>query len=171
MKKLIILTAVAVMASVSQAATFMWQLSTGESYAGMNVYAISGTTAASILSTFSSTDATAWTSAVEGFDFVTAGTGSRGSAKASIDGVNEGDSLVFAIVDGSIADGNKYYVTTDYTIPTGTTFTPPATGTAQRIAVSLAGSGTFSAAAVPEPTSGLLMLLGVAGLALRRRRA
>ena len=38
-------------------------------------------------------------------------------------------------------------------------------------------SGVFSAStpwqstAVPEPTSGLLMLLGVAGLALRRRRA
>ena len=31
------------------------------------------------------------------------------------------------------------------------------------------GSGSWTA--VPEPTSGLLMLLGVAGLALRRRRA
>ena len=30
---------------------------------------------------------------------------------------------------------------------------------------------TWQTAAVPEPTSGLLMLLGVAGLALRRRRA
>lgn len=34
-----------------------------------------------------------------------------------------------------------------------------------------AGAGWYGAAAVPEPTSGLLMLLGMAGLALRRRRA
>ena len=33
------------------------------------------------------------------------------------------------------------------------------------------GAGWYTAAAVPEPTSGLLLLLGVAGLALKRKRA
>ena len=33
------------------------------------------------------------------------------------------------------------------------------------------GGAGWYAASVPEPTSGLLMLLGMAGLALRRRRA
>ena len=34
-----------------------------------------------------------------------------------------------------------------------------------------ATGGNFTAAAVPEPTSGLLLLLGMAGLALKRKRA
>ena len=45
------------------------------------------------------------------------------------------------------------------------------TGTSLDAADGYAGAGWYSAAAVPEPTSGLLLLLGVAGLALRRKQA
>lgn len=37
--------------------------------------------------------------------------------------------------------------------------------------VGMASAGAWTATAVPEPTSGLLLLLGVAGLALKRKRA
>ena len=172
MKKLMVILAVVGLASATQAASFMWKLSTGSTYASMTVYGLTGTTSDAVLAAFGSNTATDWTAVVEGFDAVTAGTGARGGANGSNTGVSDGDKLVFAIIDGSIADGSKYYVTTEYTIPEGATFEPPATGTRQSIAVSLAGSGTFTATSpVPEPTSGLLMLLGMAGLALRRRRA
>lgn len=39
------------------------------------------------------------------------------------------------------------------------------------VAGGYSGAGWYGAAAVPEPTSGLLLLLGMAGLALRRKRA
>jgi hypothetical protein len=45
------------------------------------------------------------------------------------------------------------------------------TGSAIDSSTGYTGGGWYSAAAVPEPTSGLLLLLGMAGLALRRKQA
>ncbi len=65
------------------------------------------------------------------------------------------------------ADANNYLVTSGDTAVDGK-FSAAGLLAAQQ--GSQAGK-TWTTAAVPEPTSGLLMLVGLAGLALRRRRA
>ena len=174
MKRLILMAVVAISAGFANAASFNWKLTTGSDYLGMNVYAVSGSTATSILAACQSTDSAKWTDVFSGFTSATvAGTGSRANAAGASDGIAANDTLVFVIVDGAVANGSKYWVVNDYSIPDTYVYEPPNTPSATAtIALSTqgtAGSGTFTA--VPEPTSGLLMLLGVAGLALRRRRA
>jgi hypothetical protein len=54
----------------------------------------------------------------------------------------------------------------------GSRTTAKAVQTLSNLASKVGGTGAAMAwTAVPEPTSGLLMLLGVAGLALKRKRA
>ncbi len=83
--------------------------------------------------------------------------------------VGSGDKLdVYYVILDTSKDPNEYYVSSKATL-TGR----EATGTAIQTGFgSVANSAvSFTAVNVPEPTSGLLMLLGIAGLALKRRRA
>ncbi len=169
--------AVVVAASLANAASFDWKLQTGSTYSGMTVYGLTGTSATTVLSAFQSTDALDWTDAVSGFtaSTVNSGSGTRMGALGTSEGIAAGDKVVFVIIDGPIAEGSNYWVVNDYTIQAANVYEPPATGTQATVnfsSVGTAGSGTFTAGStpVPEPTSGLLMLLGVAGLALRRGR-
>jgi len=171
------IAAAIVAATVVNAASVDWKLQTGATYSGMKVYGISGTTAAAVLTACQSTDSATWTATFSGFTaYEATGTNDRAGASGTTTGIAAGDNLVYVIVDGAVADGSKYWVVNDYTILAANVYEPPATGT--RVTVKFAdmgtkGSGTFTSGSspVPEPTSGLLMLLGMAGLALRRRRA
>lgn len=160
-------------AAISNAASFDWKLQTGLDYAGMDVYAVSGSTAANVLTALQSTDAASWTAALDGVTgFEVTGSNNRAGASGKSNGIAGGDNLVFVIVDGAVAEGSKYWVVNDYSIPAASTYEPPASGSIVTVKLTdqgVAGSGTLTA--VPEPTSGLLMLVGLGALALRRRRA
>ena len=173
MKKLMTLAVAIAITTIAGASTVSWKLTTGATYSGMDVYGLSGTTAAAVLAACQSTDASTWTTTFAGVTPASVvGSNARAAASGETAGVASGDNLVLVIVDGSVADGSQYWVLNDYTIQAANVFDPPSTGTAAGISLSTlgtAGRGTFTA--VPEPTSGLLMLLGMAGLALRRRRA
>ena len=176
MKKLMIVLAAIAMACATQAASVSWKLTTGgTTYSGMNVYAFTAgdLTPLTALQACQSTTASDWTTFFAKGDAGTnAGSGSRLGSQAVTEGIASGDALTFVIVDGSIAEGSNYYVFSPVSIPAANVYEPPASGTQWAPKVSdltLAGSGTFTA--VPEPTSGLLMLVGLGALALRRRRA
>ena len=77
-----------------------------------------------------------------------------------------------------VVDEDKAYFSNEKAVSANATATAKAvtfgdqTGSsALPVGTGFQGAGAWSSTAVPEPTSGLLMLLGMAGLALRRRRA
>ena len=116
---------------------------------------------------------TVWSSA----NTVAAGTTFRATATVS-DGVANGTSADFYAViwdAASIADAKNYIVSDVYTATASAAGNPVNMSfgamTATTSANKFLNSSWTATAAVPEPTSGLLMLLGMAGLALRRRRA
>ena len=78
-----------------------------------------------------------------------------------------GDSYTYytVIFNGDVASADHFMITAEKTASV------PASGNLVMAFGTQASNTWNTMAAVPEPTSGLLMLVGLAGLALRRRRA
>ena len=172
MKKLMMALAVMAIAGMTQAASFKW---TTQGLYAPNADGSVGTTMAAEatgtwLASISLYSDAACTTPIAGV------TGNTGSTVNSMTSAIQG---TFAGADFKFDNSTPYYAILElsYTTSAGTQ-----TLTTDVVSTTLKGTGnttlSFQTAisnatwsAVPEPTSGLLMLLGMAGLALRRRRA
>ena len=157
MKKLLVLAAVIVAGVAANAASFKWTAA--------NIYGSDGTTKwagdVSLYAYAASADVSSAT-LVDTFSISTAGSVSSTFSSDSLTGGNYYN-FYFVIED----NGKTFTSTTKENVQALATQTSNITFGNMQTATKNASNW----AAVPEPTSGLLMLLGMAGLALRRRRA
>ena len=158
MKKILILAAVIVASVAVNAASFKWTAA--------NIYAADGTSKFAGNATLFAYAATATAAdAVELYTAkVTSGAISATAGTFSSDALTGGAQYKFFF---TIEDAGKTFTSSEVTQIVQAT-TTAALGFGNMASQTQNASNW---AAVPEPTSGLLMLLGIAGLALKRKRA
>lgn len=181
MKKLMMFAACAMLAAVTNAAAVGWSLAGATGYAGdAYQFFVVGQNGVSSVATITA--------------LLDAGTSTADYAFGSGTVAANGSAIVAAAKSGKTLDAgttyNSFFVVFDSdTLTSGSTkyavvseastLTQSPSATAANITFVAGNQATFlnnasnwqSYGAVPEPTSGLLMLLGMAGLALRRKRA
>ena len=181
MKKLVIALGAVVVAVMAQAAAVQWSVA-GKTFAPSgDDPATNGRAKNYLVYAFSAADYETVTSALsagkvsDAIDKAVSSsrTGASGAASGSISGVTGSTYDMFLVAfdtysaaDATIDTAKNYLISATLT---ASTYEPPASGTA--LAYSSTNWGSASWTAVPEPTSGLLLLLGMAGLALKRKRA
>ena len=191
MKKLMLACAAVVMAAVAQAASISWAITNVYSPSDSTAKVAAGSMSAWLFVTANSTDVTSvkttTMAAVQavldsgdltGLADLAAGNGTNAadggfSGATGLTGFSSGSLTAFAVVVDStdLAAAENYFLAGNGSEKTAS-FTS-ATGTkmlnwgSQATITQTAGGWT----AVPEPTSGLLLLLGMAGLALKRKHA
>ena len=190
MKKLMIAAAIALTAAFAQAATVTWSIT--DVYAGNTTDKASGI--AFILNKTTALDTSSWTSGAATLAWLNANALGKDGTAFTWQGSNGNYDMGTGIdptTIGLVADGatkyQLYAVVFDTTTVTDMSnyFVTSANSKAKSIANSTAETafslGTqatasqnpanWTAVSAPEPTSGILLLLGMAGLALKRKRA
>lgn len=150
MKKLLVLAAALVAGVVANAASFKWSAS-----------GITGT------------DGTGTYNGTATLYAIISGSSIEMASMSVADGKIAAASSLFETDALTVGNNYDFYFTIesgDYTY-TSKTVSKSAQATSTTLIAFGSAPGTWTGSAVPEPTSSLLMLLGMAGLALRRRRA
>lgn len=185
MKKLMFMLAAVAMAAGAQAASVYWTCTYvakgAENYVdnGLAFFVNDATLSQSDMLALEGKGASAISTALSGMYSYTGGSDGKYSvakadavANATLGLSDATASQAYLVIfdTATITDASKFYVTEvkSFNTLSGTETTSIKWGD-QETASSAAGAWK-SASAVPEPTSGLLMLVGLAGLALRRRR-
>lgn len=180
MKKLIIAATIAFASIVAQASTINWGLNAGTSldatkFASGTAYFIAINDLARP-TTLTADTAGDWyknnIATVKSSALITSATVANGEFyKAADDALASADrsrqNYWLLIDNDATSDADHYFAVS--TLNKGVTF-----NSSSQLALTATWNGgtqMSTYAAVPEPTSGLLMLLGIAGLALRRKRA
>ena len=187
MKKLMIAAAIVCAAALSQAAQVQWNVSGVKEVGGAplssgnySAYGFLVSDSSGLNPTYDLADIVAMVNALQDPYYA----GIENFASVGVDGAVSfaGDVDVTGVSEGKPYDMHLYALITDnwnfsedykedYGIVGNYQLVDCGTVTFKKDAI-LSGYGTAGEwSSVPEPTSGLLLLLGVAGLALRRRRA
>ena len=182
MKKLMILAAAVVATVAANAAAVSWNSGTILLPSGANAKATVSASlfivTESVYNTYAAyTDATKLSDDIYAAYNGTTPTSSKTSTTKSLANISYGDysagDSVYAVLLYTTTENEKDYWRGNYGTVTLESAQDVSLGQLANIMGGASGTTAtaWSTAAVPEPTSGLLMLLGMAGLALRRRRA
>ena len=174
MKKIVIAVAAIVLATFTQAATVDWsifEISSPTDNSGMvsdlAVYFIDSSviSQSAAMTALASGDFSILSSAFSGDVSVDGEAYATAGVYGNLQTVT-GYAVVFDTA--AAADAKNFIMTEEVSATTGGAGQP---ASIEFYATNSADAGNWTAVSVPEPTSGLLLLLGMAGLALRRKQA